>query len=175
MKELKLYLHIVAFAFFLSLSLTGCEKTIITEENEEDIETDKGENDDSDTGIDTLQAQFLTIAETQTFEDGDVVWVTGFIVASCQRYMKNCDFTAPFEGSSAIILSDVQVDKNSLPHYEDNTLFPVCLTTHAPTRACLNLVDNPQLWNKKIYLVGLKGRYFGRDGIKAVYDYTIAE
>lgn len=117
----------------------------------------------------------MSVREVQSNGNGEPVWLVAYIVASCQRSMKNCDFTAPFEGSSAIVLSDTPIGTNTDIEYTDAGLLPVCLTTHTAIRNKLNLVNNPQLWNKRIYLVGMKGKYMSRDGIKNVFDYIIAD
>lgn len=162
-----------AILVFILLLFSSCEKTIYTEEEKEDIENNEGTDDEPENSIDTDQAQFMSIAEAQQAEDGEVIWMTGYIIGSCQRYMKNADFTEPFEGSSAIILADSMITDDSDVYYTDENLFPVCLTTYSSIRAGLNLEDNPQLWNRRIFLVGIKGRYFSRDGIKTVLDYAI--
>lgn len=171
-------IHISYIALiFVVLLHAGCEKTILTEEGKEDIENNNEgtDNDETESSIDTEKTKFLSIAEAQQTADGEVVWMTGFIIGSCQRNMKNADFAEPFEGSSAIILADSMINDESDINYTDENLFPVCLTTYASIRAGLNLEDNPQLWNKRIYIVGIKGRYFSRDGIKTVLDYAIGE
>lgn len=105
---------------------------------------------------------------------GEVICVRGYIVASCTRSMRNADFTEPFEGSTAIILADEPADLDDFKYLTDEHLFPVCLTEYKDVRAALNLVDNPQLWNRLVYISGVKSRYMSMPGLKKVLQYQVA-
>ena len=106
---------------------------------------------------------------------GEVLCVKGYIVASCTRSMKNADFMEPFDGSPAIILADEPVDLEYFQFESDEHLFPVCLTDYKDVRAALNLEDNPSLWNKQIFIMGVKSRYMSCPGLKKVLQYQVAE
>lgn len=172
MTRLKLTLLIL-----LAALVAGCEKAIIGEDagggKEEHENTDSGGKDVIDP--DTANIDFLTVAGAQAEELGEVICVRGYVVASCSRSMSNADFKAPFAGSTAIILADEPVDLDDFQYVTDEHLFPVCLTDYKDVRAALNLEDNPRLWNRMIFITGVKARYMSCPGMKKVLGYQIVE
>ena len=167
----------IVLTMCLMIALIGCKKTIIEESEKESTEESVKDNNEenNDENIDETYSDFMSIAEAQKAENGEFIWLTGYIVGSCQRSMKNTDFTYPFSGSTAIILADEKVSADSLPEVDDPRLFPVCITDYKHIREELNLEDNPDLWNRRIYIVGVKQRYMSRDGMKMVTDYQVEE
>lgn len=165
-------IRLIAFAL-TALLICGCEKAVI--ENS----TAKGETEENGTGgkdvinPDTTEIEYLSVAEAQAADIGEIICVKGFIVASCTRSMKNADFKTPFEGSTAIILADEAVDLDFFQYTTDENLFPVCLTDYKDIRAALNLEDHPELWNKQIFITGVKARYMSCPGMKKVLSYQI--
>ena len=151
--------------------LSGCEKYVVEEEagnndNQEIPEKDYPSEDIPET-------DFLTVAEAQAAETGNVICVRGYIVASCTKSMSNADFMEPFEGSTAIILAEEPVDLEDFQYDTDDNLFPVCLTDYKDVRAALNLEDNPELWNRQIFITGVKSSYLRIPGLKKVMHYQI--
>ncbi len=162
-----------AIATLAMLTFSGCEKYIAEEE-------DSTAQTAPDTGKDIInedesQIEYLTVAEAQEAEIGTVICVRGYIVASCTRSMGNADFMEPFEGSTAIILADAPVDLDDFQYATDDDLFPVCLTDYADIRAALNLTDNPQLWNREIFITGVKATYMRCPGLKKVMQYQLVD
>lgn len=168
--NLKITMMAVAMA---CVSLTAaCEKDVFDEGSKPDEEQPR-----PDKGVinkDTAQIDYMTVAEAQEATVGEVICVRGYIVASCTRSMRNADFTEPFEGSTAIILADEPTDLDDFKYLTDEHLFPVCLTEYKDVRAALNLVDNPQLWNRLVYISGVKSRYMSMPGLKKVLQYQVA-
>ncbi len=161
---------------FILASLMGCEKEIVSSsEKENDPEevipspVDDEDDDDNDDNVDAID--ILTVAEAQAAAVGSHITVTGYIVASTTKSMKNVDFTAPFAGNSAIVIADVP----AYPQPADSLLFPVCLTGWKLGREMLNLEDNPDLWNHVVYLSGIREKYMGRAGLKELYQFQVME
>lgn len=160
--------------------MAACEKNYYintTENPETQTQTSGGDTgsddngDDSDSGSDVL-----SVAQAQAATDETEIVVMGYIVGSCAKSMKNTDFTAPFEGSTAIVLADEPVDTANAPlSPTDPCLFPVCISTYKDTRESLNLEDNPGLWNKRIMVAGWKKNYLSRPGISQVWGYRILD
>lgn len=149
----------------LCMLLCACEKEIAAEESKQEqqiIPLDNG-----------LKVSALTVAEAINVEAGTQVCIKAYIVASTQRSMSNCDYTAPFEGSSAIVLADKPVGQSDTDNGVDSQLMPVCLTDRKKAREALNLTDNPQNWNHLIYIYGTRERYMSTDGLKKVESFEI--
>lgn len=164
--------HIITAIISIVL-LAGCEKAVFDEseyKTDSDIPADKNVINE-----DTAKINYLTVAEAQEANVGEIICVRGYIVASCTRSMSNADFMAPFEGSTAIILADEKVDLEEFQYATDANLFPVCLTDYKDVRAALNLEDNPELWNKQIFITGVKSRYLSLPGLKKVLQYQITK
>ncbi len=164
---------ITAIATLCLALLCGCEKAVF----EESTSTEGTPETDNKYTIneDTAQIDYLSVAEAQAAEIGQVICVKGYIVASCTRSMANADFMAPFDGSTAIILADIPVDLDDFIFVNDDLLFPVCLTDYKDIRAALNLTDNPSLWNRQIFITGVKSSYMRLPGLKKILRYQIIE
>lgn len=160
---------IMAAAILCLSTLTACEKAVFDEADRP--ETEQTTPEKSVINKDTAQIDYMTVAEAQEAAVGDVICVRGYIVASCTRSMKNADFKEPFEGSTAIILADEPVDLEDFQYITDELLFPVCLTDYKDIRAALNLEENPGLWNRLIFITGVKSRYMNLPGLKKVLQY----
>lgn len=155
------------------LALAGCEKYAF----EEGAPADGTQQTGGAYAIseDTAQIDYLTVAQAQRADIGQTICVRGYIVASTTRSMKNADFLEPFEGSTAIVLADEPVDFGNFQYETDEILFPVCLTDYKDVRAALNLEDNPHLWNKLVFVYGVKASYMSLPGMKKVMRYQIVE
>ena len=146
---------------------TGCEKEILTEEATKPTSG----NSETPAIVDEGKDEALTVAEAQQVADGTPIVVKAYIVASTTRSIKNADFEAPFEGSTAIVLADECTDDPA--YYDEDDLFPVCLTDRKNARAALNLEDNPDICRHLVYLYGTKERYMSRAGLKKVDNWEI--
>ena len=150
--------------------LTSCEKDIASDDDkgkDKPVETIIGTEDDA-------PENYSTVAEAIEAEMGSYLCVKGYIVASTQRSIKNADFEAPFEGSTAIVLADMKADDDT--EYDYDKVMPVCLTDCSKTiRNALNLVDNPGNWNCVVYIYGYKARYLSMPGLKNVQKYLIIQ
>lgn len=157
----------------------GCEKNYYyygddsseVDDDNDDETTKNDSNDDSDDDSGYTQGVVLTVAEAQEVTDGTDILVKGYVIGSCTKSMKNAVFCAPFAGTTAIILADDPVDANDLPSYSDPCLFPVCISTYDYIRDELNLEGNPQLWNTRITVSGIKNKYLGRAGLSETWDW----
>jgi len=167
-------------ALLFAAALAACEKNyyITTTEQTEPTTQTEGSNDgdDDNSGGDNGDSEVLSVAQAQAATDETEICVVGYIVGSCTKSMKNTDFTAPFEGSTAIVLADEPVDTVNAPlSPTDPCLFPVCISTYKDTRASLNLEDNPTLWNQRIMIAGWKKNYLNRAGISQVWGYRLLD
>lgn len=162
------------------LATMGCEKNYYyygdepseVDDNSNKGTTDDDSNDKTDDNSGYTQGVVLTVAEAQEVADETDIFVTGYVVGSCTKSMKNAVFCEPFAGTTAIILADEPVDINNLPSYSDPCLFPVCISTYDYIRDELNLEDNPQLWNTRITVSGIKKKYMGRAGLSETWDWN---
>ena len=100
----------IVLTMCLMIALIGCKKTIIEEGEKESTEESAKDNNEenNDENIDETYSDFMSIAEAQKAENGEFIWLTGYIVGSCQRSMKNTDFTYPFSGSTELQSLDPQ-------------------------------------------------------------------
>lgn len=166
------------FVFLLAMFLlASCEKAIIGDDSNDTKNENTGgnNNDDENADQDKPTDDYMTVAEAQSADIGEVIYVKGYIVASCTKSMKNADFYSPFSGSTAIILADEPVDTEDNQYDTTENLFPVCLTDYKDVRADLNLEDNPEIWNHRIYIIGVKAKYMSSPGMKQVMGYQIPE
>lgn len=163
---------LISMAIFFVALLTGCEKAVFEDATTSNDKSEQTNNKDI-INKDTAKINYMTVAEAQEATVGDVICVRGYIVASCTRSMSNADFRPPFEGSTAIILADAKVDLDDFQYATDDDLFPICLTDYKDIRTALNLVDNPGLWNKQVFITGVKSRYMNLPGLKKVLQYQI--
>lgn len=170
----------IIVALLLAAIMAACEKNyyINTTESQEtptQTDSDDGGSDNSDDGDDS-DTDVLSVAQAQNATDETEIVVVGYIVGSCTKSMKNTDFTAPFEGSTAIVLADEPADTVNAPlSPTDPCLFPVCISTYTDTRQSLNLEDNPGLWNHRIMIAGWKKNYLNRPGISQVWGYRLLD
>ena len=163
------YRILTAFTL-LFLLVTGCEKSIATDEDG----TSGG--DTPTAGISDADKQnALTISQAWEVADGTVVCVKGYLVASTQRSIQNAIFSAPFEGTTAIVLAEEPIKGSDyLIDYDD--LFPVCLTDASKgIRNNFNLVDHPEYWNHMVYIIGTRADYLSMAGLKKVTAIEVGE
>ena len=159
--------HVYGIVWLLAFCLlTGCQKSI-----DEGSDNNGGATNGSagTTGITGEEkANALTIAQARRVANGTSICVKGYIVAATERSINNAKYTAPFEGSSAIVLAS-RKSNGSDSQFEDTDLFPICLTDAAKNiRNFYNLKDNPTYWNQYVYITGTKESYLLLDGLKKV-------
>lgn len=152
---------------FCSLLFVGCEKDFTEDDNGKDNKENPASPDDGGSDDDTTWEDALSVAEAQSVEEGTVVCVKAYIVASTTRSLKNAEFKAPFTYSSAIVIADKPAESLT----GDDALMPVCLTDRKKARADLNLVDHPENWNRLIYIIGTREKYMSVPGLKKVSGY----
>jgi hypothetical protein len=167
---MKTYLTVlISISIFL---LAGCEKPITAEEQA----TGTGSRENKITPIDTVNTEYMTVAEALDAPVGEAINVKAYIVAATKTSMGNAKFRPPFDGlNTAIVLADEPVDTLFFQYLTNERLFPVCLTDYKDVRLSLNLESNPQLWNRLIYISGTKQRYMSCPGMKKVQGWNVGE
>ena len=110
--------------------------------------------------------QVLSIAQVKEADEGETVWVSGYIVGG-DLTQSNASFSPPFSSSTNLVLG---------PRSSSSTRSS-CLAVSLPKgdiRDALNLVDNPDLLGKAVELCGeVSHSYFGMEGLKNVSDFRI--
>ena len=150
--------------------LVSCEKTIVDEQGGGDGTTpaSSGQVTDED------KHNALTISQAQETAVGEFICVKGYLVASTSKSIGNCCFSAPFAGSSAIVLAK-RPATDDVVYYEED-IMPICLTDASKgIRESFNLESNPQRWNSFVYVVGTKAQYLGLPGVKRVRGIVVEE
>lgn len=108
----------------------------------------------------------MTVSEALSHIGDDDVWVSGYIVGG-DLSSSSASFKKPFKSNSNILLGprSSTADKS------------VCLSVQLPSgefRDALNLVDNPELLGRKVYVKGdIVEAYYGIPGIKNITDYEL--
>lgn len=106
----------------------------------------------------------LTVDEARGYAPKDDVWVVGYIVGG-DLTSTGISFLPPFHTYTNFAIASDRNERNR----------DACLSVSLPVgddRDRLNLVDNPDLLGKRIYLQGdLVESYFGLPGIKNITDY----
>jgi hypothetical protein len=108
----------------------------------------------------------LTVLQAQSAAGSQNVWVCGYIVGG-DLTSASASFDEPFSSRTNILLGPKSstVDKDA------------CLSVQLPAgklRDALNLVDNPDLLRRKVYICGdIVDAYFGIPGIKNISQYTM--
>ena len=109
--------------------------------------------------------QVLTIAQAKECEEGEIVWVSGYIVGG-DLTQTGASFSPPFSSSTNLLLGPRSSGSNRSS----------CLAVSLPKgeiRDALNLVDNPELLGKAVEICGeVSHSYFGMDGLKNVSDFN---
>ncbi len=104
---------------------------------------------------------FQIAAKTDTIQVG--AWVEGFIIGS----VKNSKLALGLEEAQA---SNIAI---AVTADEQTVFLPVELASKSDARAVLNLVDNPDMLGKKVWLCGTITQYFGMNGLKAITDFSL--
>lgn len=108
----------------------------------------------------------LTVRQAQSAAGSKDVWVCGYIVGG-DLTSASASFDEPFSSRTNILIGPKSstADKDA------------CLSVQLPAgelRDALNLVDNPHLLRRKIYICGdIVEAYFGITGIKNISQYTM--
>ena len=104
------------------------------------------------------------VSTARSHADEKGVWVYGYIVGVATSNGK-ASFSAPFSKETNLVLGAKAV----------TTDLNYCLSVELPKgdlRSALNLVDNPSLLGRKVYIRGdLVSAYYGIPGLKAPSDY----
>ena len=168
------YLKIVFFALLLTVAFS-CEKAIIDEEIDdtelpgtgEDNGGSGGGNGSGNGGGNTGKKDGkdennpLTVAEFITGDYEGGAYVKGYIVGACSTNIKNADFEAPFEWSSAILLAD-KVDER-----DTDKMISIELKSGSKIREQFNLKDHPENHGKQAQFFGYPETYLKIIGIKS--------
>ncbi len=106
--------------------------------------------------------------EAFTSGKGGPAVITGYIVGTIdgQVYSEGCKFSGTATTQTNLLIADNADETNS------SNCMPVQLPS-GDVRKALNLVDNPQLYKKKVSLTGSLEKYFGVPGLKSVTKYEI--
>lgn len=107
----------------------------------------------------------LSVSQAKYLAGSTDVWVYGYIVGGDLSSSK-CSFELPFTSRTNLVIAE----KSSCQDKED------CLSVQLSTgsvRDALNLVDNPGLLGKKVFLKGdIVESYYGIQGIQAISDFS---
>ncbi len=118
----------------------------------------------SDTGKGSEKSNALSIGQAKEMIGESDVWIYGYIVGGDLSSSK-CSFTPPFTSRTNIVLAA----KSSCTDKDD------CMSVQLSTgdiRDAINLVDNPGVLGKKIYLKGdIVEAYYGIPGLQSVTEY----
>ncbi|MBR1656126.1 MAG: hypothetical protein IJ698_06920 [Prevotella sp.] len=168
------YLKMVFFALLLTVAFS-CEKAIIDEEIDdtelpgtgEDNGGSGGGNGSGNGGGNTgsnhgrVEDDPLTVAEFIAGDYEGGAYVKGYIIGACSTNIKNADFEAPFEWSSAILLAD-KVDER-----DTDKMISIELKSGSKIRAQFNLKDHPENHGKQAQFFGYPETYLKIIGIKS--------
>lgn len=158
----------------LTALIAACEKISIPDDGRQPQTEKTDDYDWKETfDIDSTEQRCLTVSEAIETDIGTVITVRGYIVGSTRRNMRNAKFLPPFDGKSAIILSDLKLTECE-GFYMDE-LLPVCINDFTQHQDRLNLVDNPQLFERQITITGMKAIYLGQPGIKPLIWHDLTE
>lgn len=108
-------------------------------------------------------AEPYTVADVQYYINKNLterVWVKGTIFGSRNN---NVNYPA---GDENVVASNIVIGSEEL-------FVPVQLSANSDHRAALNLVDNPSLQGKDVWVYGNLQTYFGVPGVKNVTDYSL--
>lgn len=108
-------------------------------------------------------AEPYTVADVQYYINKNLtekVWVKGTIFGSRNN---NVNYPA---GDEKTLASNIVIGSEEL-------FVPVQLSTNTEPRAALNLVDNPSLQGKDVWVYGNLETYFSMPGVKNVTDYSL--
>lgn len=108
-------------------------------------------------------AEPYTVADVQYYINKNLtekVWVKGTIFGSRNN---NVNYPA---GDENVVASNIVIGSEEL-------FVPVQLSTNTDPRAALNLVDNPSLQGKDVWVYGNLENYFSMPGVKNVTDYSL--
>lgn len=123
-----------------------------------------GESDGGSSDKGSEKSDALSVGQARDMAGATEVWVYGYIVGGDLSSSK-CSFTPPFSSRTNIVLAA----RSSCTDKEN------CLSVQLSTgkiRDALNLVDNPGLLGKKIYLKGdIVEAYYGIPGLQSLTEY----
>ena len=108
-------------------------------------------------------AEPYTVADVQYYINKSLtekVWVKGTIFGSRNN---NVNYPA---GDENVVASNIVIGSEEL-------FVPVQLSANSEPRAALNLVDNPSLQGKDVWVYGNLENYFSMPGVKNVTDYSL--
>ena len=128
-------------------------------ENQNDNDNENPNTGGGSGGDESLGDKIYSVAEAKNIPAQTRVIVEAYIVASTADKMENCEFEAPFNFSNYIVLADnYDNDKEPSAQYDLQTytdLYPVHLGAKGESlRNNYNLVDHPELHNKKVRITG---------------------
>lgn len=151
MKLNKLFILLLAVIY-----LSGCGKTILPSENDQEEETEK--ETPSSTPVDDE-----TVYSVEEFIEGNfgdkAVWVQGYIVGAYKRSIKQAEWEPPFSYNTAILLADS-------PGETDPDKVISIQMVNKQMKENIALDSNPQNYGRQIAFLGIKQKYLGIPGIK---------
>ena len=107
----------------------------------------------------------MTVADLILNMGAEDVWVAGYIVGG-DMTTANVKFEGPFSRTTHLAIA-------SSPEASSRE---ECAAVELPSqklRDALNLVDNPGLIGKKLYVCGDIGNYFGYPGVKNAKEFVL--
>lgn len=120
--------------------------------------------DENDEGEDMSRA--LTVSQALSSIGAEEVWVSGYIVGG-DLTSSSASFDPPFTSRTNIVLGP----RSSTDDRD------ACLSVNLPSgsvREGLNLVDNPSLLGRKVYIKGnIVDSYYGMPGLKSVVAFEL--
>ena len=115
-------------------------------------------------GEQTFGSESTTTQQARSSAGSEDVWVCGYIVGG-DLTASSASFDVPFSSRTNLLLGPKSSTLNR----------DACLSVQLPAgdlRDALNLVDNPDMLGRKIYLRGdVVEAYFGLPGIKNISEY----
>lgn len=169
------------------LMLPSCEKDLLPEgekqeDNKENV-SDNGNgstgNTDNSTGGDTGSSNgtqnnpsddsYMTVGMFLDAAEEEDLGVAGYIVGTAYKNIKNADFEAPFEYSTALLLAD---DRNETSL---DRVITIELKSGSKMRNELDLTVHPELQYRRLAVRGKKVKYLYTWGIKGASSYSLLE
>ncbi|WP_288330311.1 DUF6359 domain-containing protein [Segatella buccae] len=130
-----------------------------------DKEGDKPSTGDNGTVKYFYTGDTVTVTDFLSYSISVQVWVKGYIVGSCASKLANADFSAPFEGASALLLAA------SPQETEATRCVTIQLKSGSSLRKRFNLVNHPELKGRQAAFFGIRETYLGQPGIKGATSY----
>ena len=150
------------FCILMCSSIISCTKNVYEYYgvgSETEHETDNGKTDEKKNKEETTE-EIRTVADFLKNDFGETpVWVEGYIVGSCTKSIKNAVWEYPFPTDNAILLADEPGETDT------EKVIAIKLKTKE-LKQDLGLATNPDNYNMRIRILGIKEKYLGIYGMK---------